>query len=255
MSATVQPASKPSSRRALLAGALGGLAAWAASTAARVSPAEAAAGDPIRMGRLNKASDTSTTVQSKTSKAVLQAMQLGGGTALRGEAASGRGVMGVAGSDGTGVWAYSPNHYGVYAKSDSGIAVEAVAGPAGAAIGAVNEAGLAISAYTNGGTAIQATNESEGGGSALVGRITGVPGFFSGAAVWGSTPGTAYAWAGRFDGHVQISKDLHLLPTQVDSNDDQVSGANLFARQNMSGKVELCVVFPTGPVQVIATEP
>ena len=74
MSATVRPASshlravpagrclrsmsrnRVRSRRALLAGALGGLGVWAASAIGRVAPAEAEAGDPIRMGRLNKAS-------------------------------------------------------------------------------------------------------------------------------------------------------------------------------------------------------
>ena len=53
----------PRSRRALLAGALGGLAAWVASTASRVDPAAAAVGDPIRMGRLNRAGGTSTELQ------------------------------------------------------------------------------------------------------------------------------------------------------------------------------------------------
>jgi hypothetical protein len=42
------------SRRVLLAGALGGLATWAASTASRVDPAAAAAGDPMRIGRTNR---------------------------------------------------------------------------------------------------------------------------------------------------------------------------------------------------------
>ena len=45
----------PRSRRALLAGAIGGLGVWAASAIGRAAPAEAAAGDPIRMGRLNRA--------------------------------------------------------------------------------------------------------------------------------------------------------------------------------------------------------
>jgi hypothetical protein len=34
-----------------------------------------------------------------------------------------------------------------------------------------------------------------------------------------------------------------------------LSGARLFARDNGSGKAQLCVLFPTGAVQVIATEP
>jgi hypothetical protein len=56
----IQSGSKSASRRALLAGALGGLGAWAASAIGRAAPVEAAAGDPIRMGQLNRAGGTST---------------------------------------------------------------------------------------------------------------------------------------------------------------------------------------------------
>ena len=54
----------PRSRRALLAGAIGGLGVWAASAIGRAAPAEAAAGDPIRMGRINKARGTSTQLRT-----------------------------------------------------------------------------------------------------------------------------------------------------------------------------------------------
>ena len=74
----------PRSRRALLAGAIGGLGVWAASAIGRAAPAEAAAGDPIRMGRLNKASSTATTLQTKTSAAAFLVNQIGGGAAVKG---------------------------------------------------------------------------------------------------------------------------------------------------------------------------
>jgi hypothetical protein len=117
-------ANEPRSRRALLAGLLGGAGVWAASMVSRAAPAEAAAGDPIRMGRLNKASSTATTLQTKTSAPAYQVTQIGAGAAVKGVATSGRAIMGVAGHDGTGVWAYSPNHYAVHASSD-GVAVNA----------------------------------------------------------------------------------------------------------------------------------
>ena len=115
----------PRSRRALLAGAIGGLGVWAASAIGRASPAEAAAGDPIRMGRLNKASSTGTTLQTKTGAAAYLVNQIGAGPAVKGVATSGRGIMGIAGLNGTGVWAYSPNHNAVKARSQSGYAVNA----------------------------------------------------------------------------------------------------------------------------------
>ena len=65
MTTRAEPApTPPRTRRALLAGALGGLAAWAAAAAARADPTAAAAGDPIRMGQFNKAGGTSTTLQT-----------------------------------------------------------------------------------------------------------------------------------------------------------------------------------------------
>jgi hypothetical protein len=114
---------RPRTRRALLAGALGGLAAWAASAAGRADPTAAAAGDPIRMGQFNKAGGTSTTLQTGSSGAALRVIQLHGSSAVRAEATSGRAVQALAGSDGTAVWAFSPDHYAVSASSTSGVGV------------------------------------------------------------------------------------------------------------------------------------
>ena len=47
MTSTTPPISQPRSRRALLAGALGGIGALAASAIGRVSPVQAATGDPV----------------------------------------------------------------------------------------------------------------------------------------------------------------------------------------------------------------
>jgi hypothetical protein len=124
---------EPRSRRALLAGLLGGVGVWAASLVSQAAaPALAAAGDPIRMGRLNKASSTATTLQTKTSSAAYQVTQIGGGAAVKGVATSGRAIMGEAGSNGTGVWGSSLNHigvhgrcwtgYGVWGEGDTGVA-------------------------------------------------------------------------------------------------------------------------------------
>ena len=186
------------SRRALLAGAIGGLGVWAASAIGRATPAEAAAGDPIRMGRLNKAAGTSTTLQTSTTQPALRAVQLGGGSALRAEATNGRAVMGVAGSGGTGVWASSPDHVAVRATTTSGFTIIA---------------------------------ESE-----------------SGTAIWAS--GTTAAF---LNGKVEILgyQDFDRIGTPGAPS----FAARLFARENDFGKHELCVRFPTGALQVIATEP
>jgi hypothetical protein len=147
MTTRVEPVpTPPRTRRALLAGALGGLAAWAASAAARADQTAAAAGDPIRMGQINSPGGKTTTLQmAGGSGAAMRVVQGGGGSAVRAESTSGRAVQARAGSDGTGVWAYSPDHYGVYAQTDSGVAVRAEAwGAGGTAVtgGSVNGRGI-----------------------------------------------------------------------------------------------------------------
>jgi len=181
----------PRSRRALLAGALGGLAAWAASTAARVSPAEAAAGDPIRMGRTNRAGGTGTTLQTTASEPAFRVIQKGSkGFALRAEAST------------TAIVAESTTNIGVHAT--------------GASVG--------VSARGEGGTGLLAS------GSAAAAEFQG-------------------------EGPVRMFalQDIYRQPTTP--GPAPITAARLFVRELGGGKVELCVRFPTGPIQVIATEP
>ena len=212
----------PRSRRALLAGALGGLGVWAASAIGRAAPAEAAAGDPIRMGRLNKASSTATTLQTKTSAPAFLVNQIGAGVAVRGVATSGRAIQGLAGSGGTGVWASSPDHYGVHARSDHGTAVLAES----------FDDGYAVQAYASNGTAVDV---------------------FSGSGV-GVRCESGSNYAGQFIGrtHVAGYQDMSEVTTPPAA---PANMARLFVRDNGVGKTELCVRFPTGAVQIIATEP
>ena len=210
---------EPRSRRALLGGLLGGLGVWAASVVSQAAPATAFAGDPIRMGRLNKASGTSTELQTSTSKPAFWARQLGGGHAVRAEAETGRALMALAGHNGTGVWAYSPNNIAVRATTDSGWAMQAWA-----------ESGVGLFAESVGSDAVRASSYN--------------------------------GYAGNFFGRVRVTKYEDL----VETNDPGAppgyppmssDGATVrfFARDNGSGKSQLCVRFKSGTVQVIATEP
>ena len=199
----------PRSRRALLAGAIGGLGVWAASAIGRAAPAEAAAGDPIRMGRLNLASSTATTLQTKTSAAAYLVNQLGAGAAVKGVATSGRAIMGEAGSKGTGVWAYSPNHY-------------------------------AVSRTVPRGTRFTPSPKSVSPSRHRLRRRAGMAKSASGlvAAIRGRV---RWKRSSLYDsGHGSSAWTAHI--------------GSLFARI-ANGKTQLCVRFPTGAVQVIATEP
>ena len=220
---TAEPTqTSPRSRRALLAGAIGGLGAWAASAIGRAAPAEAAAGDPIRMGRLNLASGTATTLQTKTSAAAYLVNQLGAGTAVKGIATTGRAIMAEAGHNGTGVWASSPDHYGVFAQTDRGIAV----------LGQSLSDGVAVMGFAN--TRAAVLGESN-----------------SGVGVRGKS---STNYAGDFIGrtHTTQYQDMDEMVTPAAP---PLNEARIFVRGNGMGKTQLCVLFHTGAVQVIATEP
>ena len=101
----------PRSRRALLAGAIGGLGVWAASAIGRAAPAEAAAGDPSGWLSTRRRHDYDS--PGELQPPLLRAVQIGAGNGLHGDATSGRAIMGVGGTKGTALWGYSPNHIGV----------------------------------------------------------------------------------------------------------------------------------------------
>jgi hypothetical protein len=209
----------PRSRRALLAGAIGGLGVWAASAIGRAAPADAAAGDPIRMGRLNRASGSSTTLQTSTSQPALRAVQLGSGNALRAEATNGRAVMAVAGNSGTAVRAFGTNHYGVHADVGNGVAVFGDAAGSGQGVAGFSVNGLGLQGW---------------------GKVGLLASGWDRAADF-EAPTLFWSW--------QDLKQISDPPAPTNNN------VRVFARQNISGKQELCVRFETGAVQVIATEP
>jgi hypothetical protein len=207
----------PRSRRALLAGVVGGLGAWLVSAAQRAMPAEAGAGDPIRIGQVIGGGGSTTGLRARTTKPAFRAVQMGRGTGIHGESTTGRAVVGIAGSQGTGLWGYSPNHVGVFATTDTGICVNARA----------------------------------------VGRDS--------VALFGDARGTnAFAvlafGPSHFDGDITVLGRLFVTHSmtfeQTSAPQAPNSGhARLFAKGNGWGKTQICVQFPSGAVQTLATEP
>ena len=152
MTAALQPETRSPSRRALLAGALGGLGALAASAIGRVSPMRAAQGDPMIVGSFNTAAQT-TELQAteghtafavtsigagitvETTSAFLAPVagrSLGNSTGVQGysgtaalpAAKAKTGVYGYAAQDNAsqGVWGHSPAGNGVVGSTSSGFA-------------------------------------------------------------------------------------------------------------------------------------
>jgi hypothetical protein len=165
---------EPRSRRAILAGAIGGLAGLVGSRFASPDRTSAAAGGPVIMGAANSAGVTNTSLTTTSSGTALLVTQSGTGTALRGSAVgagsiagfftanNGTGISGVTGTGGS---------YGVFAQNNG------AAGTAGAlrAFGGQNHGVVATTA--NGGKyAVYATGANGAPaiyGTAIQGGVRG----------------------------------------------------------------------------------
>jgi hypothetical protein len=94
MTATAQPESKSPSRRALLAGALGGIGAWAASAIGRASPVKAANGDALILGQVNTATATTWIGDTTAGDYAFYVVAEGSGTGVYGSSYTGHGIHG-----------------------------------------------------------------------------------------------------------------------------------------------------------------
>ncbi|HEX5825446.1 MAG TPA: hypothetical protein VFY18_13390 [Candidatus Limnocylindrales bacterium] len=117
----------PRSRRSVLAGAIGGVAAAAASSLLRPASVAAADGDPVLAGNANTATLPTTLTNSTAGGTTFSAVASGSGLAVVGTSTAGRGVTGstqsgvgvraAAGLDGLGLWASSVTGTAVRATS------------------------------------------------------------------------------------------------------------------------------------------
>ena len=240
MTAVDRPESTTRSRRAVLAGVVGGIGAFLAAAVGRAAPARASDPNDVVLGSPNTASTTTSITNSTTNAAVFSAVSTSG-IALRGESEFYDAIWGVSDS-GAGVFGKSTNLIAVGGESN------ATSQPAvrGAALG--NSTG--VLGYS--------------GNQPNAKPKTGAYGFAdqdgTSKGVWGSSPAghglhgqSSSGWAGYFDGRV-LTKKYHEL---VEIETPSAPGANhvrLFIRDNGSGKTQLCVRFATGAVKVLATQ-
>ena len=144
------------SRRAILVGAIGGLAGLVGSRIAWPDEAEAAAGGRMLLGRANSAGTKNTSLTTKTTGNALRVTQRGTGTALRGTNELGTAVSGATGN---------AAKFGVDAANN---AATAGGGAAMRATGGANQGLLATSTAIainaiGGSGGIQATGTTYGG--------------------------------------------------------------------------------------------
>jgi hypothetical protein len=274
MTAT-QSETKSTSRRALLAGALGGFGALAASAIGRASPVRAANGNTVTVG----GSFTGTTVTTITTT---------GDHAIWGESDNHAGIFGKSNSS-LGVYGESTSYYGVQGFSSDFVGVRGSSATSDGVQGEANDPdhsgvygsnpafGYGVAGSTNGGSSragVWGHNSVDGvgvrgttiAGSGVFGYSSSltIPSAPAKVGVYGyanqdsSAKGiygeSAMGFAGYFAGRVYLSKYQEMAeistPTAPGANK-----ARLFVRDNGSGKTQLCVRFNTGGVLVIKTQP
>jgi hypothetical protein len=264
------------SRRSLLAAGLGGVAGAFATALGRPGSTDAAAGDALKLGQTNYAGSAATRLNTTSSGGAFWMTQNGSGSGVRGDSPGGHGGVfttqhvdrygvyaqqnATTGGTGAAVRAVGGSNVGVDATTDaapapgSGSVTAAVSGAAtsssGAAVGVYGVAAGDFGAGVYGHSTASST-----GGTGVLGIADGTGGGYGGQ-FFGSTAIYAEADEGgiaaQLEGLVLMHGPERLIPITDPGN---MPGASLYARTNGSDKVELCVVFPSGAVQVLATEP
>jgi hypothetical protein len=281
------PHDRPRSRRALLAGLIGGAGAWVAAAVGHPAATRAAAGDPLILGQTNSAGTAATRLNTSSSGGAFWMTQNGSGSGVLGESFHGNGgvfkshhmnragllVSNVASSRGSGaaIVANGGWNQGISAISDGATPIYATGFNITAAIvgmspgGGVNgqaEDGIGTSGTSLNGTGVSGGSshgygvlgDSGDGDAGVYGHSTsnnGVYGFSEqGTGIHGrSDQGYAGVFGGPLFAQTYLEMPESVAPAAPDAN-----SARLFVRDN-GGKTQLCVLFPTGAVQVVATEP
>jgi hypothetical protein len=234
MTTSLEPESTSSSRRALLAGAVGGLGALAASAIGRASPVRVTDGDFINVG--DELSATSVTkLTNNSNNAIVLEGESGIGIGVQGSSVSSIGVVGI-----------SNAHVGVSGTSSSAVSA-------------------GIRGWSNGnGTGVQGSSGPVQLPAAKA--KTGIYGYANqdstSRGVWGESPkgraiqGTSSSgYAGYFSGKVFTTKWYELTEQSTFPAAPAPNRARLFVKDNGSDKTQLCVRFNTGAVKVLATQP
>jgi hypothetical protein len=253
ISAITTKATMPS-RRAVLAGALGGLSALAAQALGHPDSSRAE-GETIVVGGEYTTAQSRTYLRNQTNDAnVLEVASTGNGAAVRGTSSSFVGVYGTSTSY-IGLYGTSNSSVGIYGASVTDIGIYGFTSSS-------SQPGVRGHSSLGNSTGVQG---SSGPPPATARAKTGVHGLATQDAtskgVWGESPAghgvhgsTTSGYAGYFAGKVFTTKFYELAemsaPAAPGSNK-----ARLFLRDNGSGKTQLCVRFNSGAIQVLSTQP
>jgi hypothetical protein len=231
MTATAQPHSTVTSRRALLAGALGGIGAWAASAIARTSRVQAADGATMLVGGEYTA-NTVTGLTATTEDAFYGTTT--SGIAIKGTSSTSNGLFGVSGTS-IAIWGHSDATDEPACAARSAGHNTGVQGFSGQGSIPTSPAKTGVFGYANqDATSVGVRGESP-----------------TGFGIYGKTTGTGFA--GYFNGKTFMSQFIEIAEMTTPAAPGG-NRARLFVKDNGLGKTQLCVRFPTGAVKVLATE-
>jgi len=228
MTASPISAATSPSRRTLLTGAIGGLAALAAGAIAHADPVRANDPNDVVLGTSNSATTTTAITNNSNGAAVFAAYATDSATGI-----------------------------GLYANTIASIAVRGFSHSTLVAATSGYSNGNCSGVYGYSGTGIEPAAPANTGvyGYAAQGSSSrGVSGESpDGHAIHGESSGSG--WAGYFDGRILTKRYVELVEMSSPSAPSDNNRARLFIRDNGSGKTQLCVRFTTGAIQVIATQP
>jgi len=243
-SVPVEVQSTTPSRRALLAGVLGGAGAWMATALGRATQVRAGVDGDVVLGGDNVSPETTSITKN------------GAGDVFATHSDTGDCINGYAGSS-TAVYGTSLSGTGTFGGSTSGIGLygftSTSAKPASYGQSAGN--GTGVLGHSNNGVApIPPAAKPKTGVFGYAAQDTSARG------VWGESPAgiglygrTTTGFAGYFQGKVFMSSFQEMIEVATPA----APGANrarLFVRDNGAGKTQLCVRFPTGSVKLLAQE-
>jgi hypothetical protein len=164
-------------------------------------------------------------------------------TAIVGTSVSGVGIYGQSSSN-YGMWGASSTHIGVYGETGANSSAGVLGWSHGTSTGVQGHSGINVPA-AKAKTGVYGYAAQDGTSKGVWGDTTG------GHGIHGSATN---GYAGYFDGKVYTNK-FHEMAETTTPTAPSANKLRLFARDNGSGKTQLCVRFPTGAVQVIKTEP
>ena len=240
----LDPYKSPSpSRRALLAGALGGLGAVVATAIGRPAATRATDGGNALLGLSNTSTTETSFENTDAGEVSLGGHHIGSGIGVSGSSDSGMGVY-AASDSGYGVRGGSHLSHGVY-----GVTVGSLAATVGHSV----NNGLGVVGCS--GVASVPAPKAKTGVYGYAGQDNASQG------VWGHSPAgngvvgsTTTGYAGYFSGKVYSTQFYELSEIGTPAA-PAPNRARLFVKDNGAGKTQLCVRFHTGAVKVLVTEP